>query len=89
MFGYKFTIVSADCKWPVMVSRGLEAIRVDRARLRQALVNLIANAAKFTENGWIEVRLRRSEGDHPGTIIEVEDNGPRINTDILPTIFDR
>ncbi len=50
---------------------------VDRERLRQIALNLIANAIKFTARGRIEVAL--SNGSEPGTVVlSVHDTGPGI-----------
>ncbi len=39
----------------------LGVVRVDATKLRQAVLNLISNAAKFTNNGKIELHVRRDE----------------------------
>ncbi|KAF1048766.1 ATP-binding protein [Xylophilus sp.] len=58
----------------------------DATRLRQVLVNLVQNAARYTpEGGRIAVRLSR-EGHR--ALIEVADNGSGIEPDVLPHIFD-
>ena len=61
-------------------------VSADRSRVRQVVVNLLTNAAKFTSNGRIELRARPVE---PGRIaIEVADTGPGIPQDERDTIFE-
>lgn len=65
----------------------LERVSVDVERLRQALVNLISNAVKFTpEGGHIHIGTRRAGAAFE---IEVRDSGIGIDPSLLPTIFDR
>lgn len=57
----------------------------DGTRLRQILWNLISNAAKFTQQGQVTVRVRYDEGDM--LHFEVEDSGIGIPQDELDKIF--
>ncbi|HEX7981663.1 MAG TPA: ATP-binding protein [Gemmatimonadaceae bacterium] len=59
----------------------------DAGKLRQALVNLIGNAVKFTDRGEVQVR---AWGEDMGSVIvfEVEDSGLGISAEHLPMIFD-
>jgi CheY-like chemotaxis protein/nitrogen-specific signal transduction histidine kinase len=71
-----------------VVSKGYEALYVngDLARLVQCVVNLLANAAKYTDRGGrIEVHTRNEDGH---AVIEVVDNGPGIAPELLPQLFD-
>lgn len=58
-----------------------ERIRLDGAKFRQIFVNLMGNAAKFTETGFVHVRLLTMEfpsGDRH-LRVEVIDSGPGIS----------
>jgi signal transduction histidine kinase/CheY-like chemotaxis protein len=58
----------------------------DQARIVQVLVNLLSNAAKYTDRGG-EVRLTagREDGD---VVLRVRDNGAGIEPEMLPRVFD-
>ena len=67
-------------------------IDTDAMRLRQILVNLLNNAIKFTDRGWIRVILRAvdGEGDAVGgrrLEIAVQDTGIGIPAAVLPILF--
>ena len=57
----------------------------DRLRLQQVLVNFLSNAAKFTSDGSIEVRLRQD--DSHALVLEVTDTGVGIPEDRIPTLL--
>jgi PAS domain S-box-containing protein len=61
-------------------------LHADAARLEQVVVNLLTNAAKYTELGghvWLTVQL---EGDE--CVLRVRDTGVGITPALLPCIFD-
>ena len=62
-------------------------VRADRARMGQALGNLVTNALKFTPaRGRVSVGARRDDGM---AIIEVADTGPGIPPQDQAHLFDR
>lgn len=67
-----------------------ERVVGDAARIRQVLVNLVANAVKFTDRGGVSV-LVVQDGPLPGTSIrfEVRDTGPGIPRERSAAIFER
>jgi len=63
-------------------------LQADPLRLAQALSNLLNNAAKYTDRGG-RIRLAaRTESSGQALVIEVQDNGVGIASDMLPHIFD-
>ena len=61
--------------------------RGDRIVLRQALVNLVDNAIRYTPpGGSIEVRVDTANGD---SILEVRDTGPGVPESSASALFDR
>lgn len=65
-----------------------EQVLGDVTRLRQALVNLVGNALKFTERGEVAVRCAVC-ADKPGWVrFEVRDTGVGIPAESLGSIFE-
>ncbi|HEX5655661.1 MAG TPA: PAS domain S-box protein [Polyangiales bacterium] len=64
-------------------------LRGDQTRLRQALVNLLGNAVKFTEHGWVRLRgeLLREEATRVQVRFEVQDTGEGIALEAQPQLF--
>ena len=78
----EFTV---ECRGPVPL-----AIDTDALKLRQALVNLISNAIKFTETGKIKLGLSSTANIGSGQldlIILVEDTGIGIEAENLERVF--
>lgn len=68
------------------IDHPLAAVRGDPVRLTQAFANLINNAARYTPAaGHVEVRLT-VQGEE--VVVTVADNGPGIDPEALPRIFD-
>ncbi|WP_083922898.1 ATP-binding protein [Neomegalonema perideroedes] len=61
----------------------------DEQRLRQCLVNLLGNAAKFTEQGEVGLRIsmRYVPGAAPRVIFEVGDTGPGMSQQQVESLF--
>lgn len=65
-------------------------VRLDAARLRQVLNNLVGNAIKFTETGGVEVSLSlvSQEAGRVRIRLEVADTGAGIPPDRVQAIFE-
>lgn len=66
-----------------------EHIHTDCTRLTQAVINLLSNALKFTEVGYVRLRVRVDrDAPEPRLTIVVEDSGIGIRPEDLERIFD-
>jgi signal transduction histidine kinase/ActR/RegA family two-component response regulator len=87
------SMLRSELRYRAQVERDLRAtrgVRASAARLGQVFLNLIMNAAHALAAGnpkrnRLYVRSY-DDGDH--VVIEVEDNGPGIPTEVLPRIFE-
>lgn len=61
-------------------------VEADPARMEQVVVNLLNNAAKYTDTGGLIRMTVSQEGDD--TVIRVWDNGVGITPELLPKVFD-
>lgn len=70
------------------IMAGLQFVRGDEQKLRQVLINLLSNAAKFTEPGGRIALLARR--DHNDTLhIEITDTGVGIAPDKMARVMSR
>ncbi len=67
----------------------LPVVRADAIRLRQVLLNLLSNAAKFTDEGEIIVHasLQTGPAGHPEILVSVSDTGPGIAPEDQAKLF--
>ena len=61
----------------------------DSFRLRQVLLNMLSNAIKFTDRGYVKLRCmsEKKSGDYLRVRFDVSDTGIGISPDNLKTIF--
>jgi signal transduction histidine kinase/PAS domain-containing protein len=75
---------------PVEVTAVLPPVPVpgicDPGKLRQILANLLSNAIRHTDEGYVRLTL---SADEPYVVLTVEDTGEGIPAEDLPRIFDR
>jgi Na+/proline symporter/signal transduction histidine kinase len=63
-------------------------VATDRDRVKQVLLNLLSNAAKFCEPGVGRVEIALRAGD--GVVrVDVRDNGPGISPEVQSVIFEK
>lgn len=61
----------------------------DETRVRQVLFNLLGNALKFTRQGRISIRLRRSQSRENGIVLSVQDSGAGMDEATQKQLFTR
>lgn len=86
------TAVSKDIALSFKIDKKVPSIVLgDSIRLRQVLINLTANAIKFTENGKvvIDVSLKSKSTNLYTLLFKISDTGVGIPPEKLASIFDR
>ncbi len=68
-----------------VIPQGLPNVWADRARVRQVLANMLANAVKFTERGIVTVSATAAEG---WVTVSVADTGVGISPEAQAYVFD-
>src|SRR5438034_699444 len=68
-----------------LIPTGLPNVWADRARVRQVLANMLANAVKFTERGTVSVGATAAEG---WVTVSVSDTGVGISPEAQAYVFD-
>jgi signal transduction histidine kinase/CheY-like chemotaxis protein len=69
----------------IRIDETLPPVHLDRLRIRQVLLNLLVNAARFTREGGITVSVAPSADE---VLVKVTDTGQGIPEEDLPRIFD-
>lgn len=65
-----------------------EMVNGDADRLRQVLINLVANAIKFTDEGEVVLRVTRKDQTSDAIQFAVSDTGIGMAPDVLERIFE-
>ena len=76
----------------VHLEPGLGTMHSDLTKVRQVLLNLLSNAAKFTENGSVTLsasRITGGHGDGDWLVFRVADTGIGMNEEQLSRLFQR
>jgi signal transduction histidine kinase len=76
--GLKFTFEKPAKKIPLL--------KLDRNKIRETLMNLMDNALKYTEKGWVKVNLEKLDGH---VRFSVSDSGRGIAPDEMPQLFQK
>ena len=63
------------------IEPSLPSVKADAIRIRQVMINLLSNAAKFTEEGEIVVNVKTYRGSDNKTMVKISvtDTGPGIS----------
>jgi len=90
---FNLKLTKKNLKWIMEIDDSLPtALFLDETRLRQVLLNLLGNAIKFTQTGYVKLSAKKidTENDHSkiDLIIAVEDSGIGIPANQQALIFD-
>jgi signal transduction histidine kinase/CheY-like chemotaxis protein/HPt (histidine-containing phosphotransfer) domain-containing protein len=62
----------------------------DAVKMRQIILNILANAVKYTENGFVSLTVTKEiiDDNHIELVAKIEDSGIGIKEDDIPRLFD-
>ena len=79
-----------DNRFQVVCPADIGTMHSDPVKVRQSLINLLSNAAKFTERGEVELRVERSgTGAVASMLFRVSDTGIGMSEAQLAKLFQR
>jgi len=87
------TVVGLVKDKPINLTRDiapdLPTVRADPTKIRQILINLFSNAAKFTEQGSVGIKAFKQTGPNgkPEVMVQVTDTGPGIALEHQAKLF--
>jgi signal transduction histidine kinase/CheY-like chemotaxis protein len=67
------------------LAKDLPLVWIDRLRILQVLLNLLVNAVRFTEKGWIRISTSSTQDE---VVVSVIDSGRGISEEDLPRVFE-
>ncbi|MBX0330561.1 AAA family ATPase [Oscillochloris sp. ZM17-4] len=74
-----------ELRLDLIAPEALPTVRIDKTRIRQVLLNLLSNAAKFTQQGGITVR---ASSDGQMLQVDVQDTGAGIAPEHQTLVFE-
>jgi|GEM_PF-1916463 len=80
-------IQSENLRMETAVPDGVQVIETDARKVRQILINLVGNAIKFTDTGYVKITLEVDENAWPQRI-KVKDTGIGIPEEKKENIFE-
>jgi CheY-like chemotaxis protein len=63
------------------------SLRTDLTKLKQCLINLLSNAAKFTKGGAVTLRVSRIDDGMPRVVFAVQDSGIGMTEEQIGRLF--
>lgn len=82
----EFTMQERNLRMTTSVCEAPVWSQADPVRLGQVFVNLLINAAKYTDaGGEVTLTVEQGEGD---AVVRIRDTGIGIDPDLLPRVFD-
>lgn len=75
--------------WHLDVPHEPVEVVADRSQMQHVILNLLSNARKHTDEGTHVIAGLSVDRAHREAVVSVVDNGPGIDPEFLPKIFDR
>ena len=72
----------------VVCAPGLGAMRTDMIKVRQALLNLLSNASKFTNHGKVRLEVSRERGSTDEYVFRISDTGIGMTAEQQSKLFE-
>lgn len=83
---FEMKVKQKNLDFVIELKKDLKPIKADKFRLEQVLINLIDNALRYTEKGYIKISITQ---DEQKTYIVVEDTGIGIPKEYHSRVFER